>query len=786
MNKETIEDLLSIFAGIFKVDKNLLNAPLFKFIMHGRTEILQFNEIELIDLINHQIKIRKLERILDKSNSTKNITMEILSQLIAFFSIYYISGIFSSKRRYNLELFPSEDNHSQLIYFRWISKDQYFIHQNYSSQEVEQHQSTKIDFFIHKDLKRFFESELDYFVKSEILEFKTSENFDNDSIQLCLMKIEIIQFIANRIIKSLNQFENLQLRLWEKPKFVLKTDYVISLDRLKKLLGGKVFNEILSRILKNRQQMKEWDELFNVKVSTKSAFLEKYNKVGSKLLSLPIDTKYYSEEFKWNLLELLTSNNNLDEELDGVLIKSDNYHALNLIMRKWEEKINLIYIDPPFNTGNNEFPYKNDYRVSTWLTIMYNRLIKAREILNKRGNIFIRIDNTGNHYVRFLLDMVFGKSNFRNEIIINKTRAKKQIKKPFIQQTESLFFYSLGENYFFNQIEIPRKEPEWFELLDFPRSNENPRKIFGKTYYPPKGRRWGLSQERVNLFEQKGKIRINKNKKYIDCFGNLVNEKPELLYNTEHVRNAWLDIPGYSQIHKFSTENSEEMLQRVIEAGSRERDVILDFFLGSGTTTATAHKLNRKWIGVEIGSQFENYILPRMKSVFKGIKTGISKLITTRSSGFIKYHYLEQYIDTIQNFEFEQQQDKKYPIIEKILNPFQFEIKILESGHFKTVNVDLIETFNYILGLFVEKVNIREKSGRSYVFITGKTNKQQMIVVWRSAIEIDYEQDKKFINEYLVDKNYSFVYVNGKCLVENSRSIEIEMKKFMWESAISN
>ncbi|MFX1490210.1 MAG: hypothetical protein ACFFBI_13750, partial [Promethearchaeota archaeon] len=173
MNKETIEDLLSIFAGIFRVDKNLLSSPLYKFIMYGRKEILQFIEIELIDLINHQLKIRKLERISDNSNSIKNITTEILSQLIAFFSRYYISGIFTSKRRYNLELFPSEDNHTQLIHFCWISKDQYFIHQNYSSQEVEQHQSTKIDFLIHKHLKRFFESELDYFVKSEILEFKT-------------------------------------------------------------------------------------------------------------------------------------------------------------------------------------------------------------------------------------------------------------------------------------------------------------------------------------------------------------------------------------------------------------------------------------------------------------------------------------------------------------------------------------------------------------------------------------------------------------------------------------
>jgi adenine-specific DNA-methyltransferase len=784
MTNEDIEDLLSTLARIFKVDSKILTYPFYKFINSKRKEIINFIEIDLINQIIHKLESKKLERTSDKSDLTRSITKEILPHLITFFSRYYISGIFSSKNRCNFNHLPSEDNHDPLIQFNWITKDQYFILQKETNQKLEHQQPTSksiIEFFIHKDLKRFLEEELEYFFKSEILDFKTSENLDNNTIQQHLLKIEIIHFIANIIIKSLSQLENLLLKLWEKPKFALKTDYVISLDRMKELSGGSAFKDFLDKILKNKQQMKEWDDLFNVKVITKSKFLEKYNKRGSKLVSLPIDTKYYSEEFKFDLLKKITQNNNLDEELEGVLIKSDNYHALNLIMRKWGEKINLIYIDPPFNTGNNEFPYKNDYLVSSWLTIMFNRLIKAREILDKRGNIFVRIDNTGNHYVRLLLDMVFGKPNFRNEIIINKTRAKKQIKKPFIQQTESLFFYSLDEKYFFNQIEVPRKEPEWFELLDFPRPNEHPRVIFGKTYYPPKNRRWGLSQQRINLFEQKGKIRINKNKKYIDCFGNLVNEKPELLYNTENVRNAWLDIPGYSQVHKFSTENSEELLQRVIEAGSKENDLILDFFLGSGTTTATAHKLNRKWIGVEIGSQFENFILPRMKSVLKGIKTGISKITTTKSSGFFKYQYLEQFVDTLENFELGHQLDKEYLKVNKIENPFQFEIKMLEDGHSKIINLDLVETFNYLLGIFVEKVNLSKESGRSYVFITGNVNKQHTIVVWRPIIKIDYEQDKKVINEFLRDKNYSFVYVNGKCLVKNSRSIETEMIKLMGE-----
>jgi adenine-specific DNA-methyltransferase len=303
--------------------------------------------------------------------------------------------------------------------------------------------------------------------------------------------------------------------------------------------------------------LKEWDKIFKINIKNVAGIIEREGKTKKKFKSLPIDTKHFDEEFKWDLISAISQNNNLDNILDGVLIKSDNYQALNLFMKKWSKMVNLIYLDPPFNTGKDELLYKNDYLGSSWLVMMFNRLIQAKDILNKNGTIFVRIDNHGNHYTRFLLDMVFGKSNFRNEIIINKTRAKQQRKKPFIQQTESLFFYSVTNDYYFNQVELPRKEPKWYELLDFPRPNENPRIVLGKKYYPPKNRRWGLSQERISQFEQKGKIRINKNKSYIDCLGKTVNEKPELFYDVELVRNDWLDIPGYSQVHKFSTENSE-------------------------------------------------------------------------------------------------------------------------------------------------------------------------------------------------------------------------------------
>jgi adenine-specific DNA-methyltransferase len=605
------------------------------------------------------------------------------------------------------------------------------------------------------------------------------DGLEIEALQDNFKRAKIIKTFAIQIIELLNQIEIFQLKLWNKKPFILKTDYVITLDKIEEYAGEDFLKKIKNQILNNKKQLKEWNQIFKTHINNLTDIIEREGKPNNKFKSLPIDTKHFGEEFKWDLISALSQKNNLDNILDGVLIKSDNFQALNFVMKKWGKRVNLIYLDPPFNTGKDELLYKNDYLGSSWLVMMFNRLIQAKNILNKYGTIFVRIDNHGNHYTRFLLDMVFGKSNFRNEIIINKTRAKQQRKKPFIQQTESLFFYSVSNEYFFNQVELPRKEPKWYELLDFPRPNENPRIVLGKKYYPPKNRRWGLSQKRINQFEQKGKIRINKDKSYIDCLGNTINEKPELFYDVEPVRNDWLDIPGYSQVHKFSTENSEELLQRVIESGSKEGDIVLDFFLGSGTTIATAHKLNRKWIGVEIGNQFEDFILPRMKNVLKGEKSGISKTINTKNAGFFKYHYLEQFEDSIENIVFNIQINKEPLQIDEIKDPFQYNFKIIENDKSKVINVDLIETFNYHLGVFVEKVDRIKENGRDYIFITGKIDKAQVGVVWRSITDIDLELDKKIIEENLKDATVDILFVNGTCNIKSAKSIEAELSRLI-------
>ncbi len=705
----------------------------------------------------------------------KELTENVYKFLLEFFSFYYISGSFIGTRKSKIKNDKGKPFDGEDVILYWTTQDQHYIKSIESTKDSGRKETP--DYFIHKNLRQFLNQELRDYLGHTLFPPEKVTNLDVDNSKMVFNIVNIVKRIASEIIELLAQFENFQLQLWKKKKFVLKTNFIITLDKIEEYTSKSFLDGIIPEIVRNKLQIQEWKELFK----TKSAILDENTIMGSdKLRTLPIDTKFFDENFKWNLLTALTKDFALDDILDGTLIKSDNIHALNLIMKRFREHVNLIYIDPPYNTGHDYPFFKNTFLDSSWLGLMYDRLNLAQELLNKEGNMFVRIDHNGNQYVRFLLDLVFGKISFRNEIIVNKTKAKQQIKKPFIQQTESLFFYSKSEDYYFNQLLTPRKNPQWYELLDLPRANETPRRILGKLFYPPKKRRWGLSQERIDLFEKNKKIRINKEKSYVDCRGITMNEKPELYYDTEPIRNDWLDIPGYSQTHKFPTEDAEELLKRVIESGSKTNDVVLDYFSGSGTTIATAHKIGRKWVGIEKGDQFNKFILPRMKNVLRGEKTGISKMIDTNKGGFFKYQYLEQFEDSIENVAFDDLVNKNLRVIKYFEDPFNYTYKSFKNDQSQIINVDLIETFNYILGLTPTQLSSIEENGRLYLFIEGTLDEKVILVVWRSLIDLDYDSDIKIIQNYLNNSDYSQLYLNGKNLIEESISIEKEFTKLMW------
>ena len=698
------------------------------------------------------------------------------------------------------------------------------------------------DYFIHKDLKGFLERELDFYIKNEFLQLDDLQVLEQggyfDKLRLYLIGIRTFRNIALNIIEFLAQIENFQKKLWEKKKFVINTHYVITMDKINEYAGEEFLEGILDDILSNEKQKEEWKELFGMEIKDKNDLLEN-NTLNGKWKKLPIDTKYFDEEFKWKLLVSLSEKNDLDEILDGVLIKSENFQALNLLSDKYYEKVQTIYIDPPFNKEQEaDYLYKVGYKDATWITMLENRIELGRDLLNEKGSIFVRCDYNGNAYVRMLLNEIFGIENFRNEIIVSRGAPKAGLLTQFegIKSTtvayDNLYWFSKNSETRFKGFYIlaPKEKQEKGFWADFQKGEFYDRptmryEILGIKI--DKGQ-WKWSKERaykavenykkyVEISEKTGEsleefwFRTGKKLEFIKREGNKIKYwvSPRDFLMTD---NNWLDISGYTSTTGFQTENAEVLLKRVIESTSNEGDLILDFFLGSGTTIATAHKLKRKWIGVEMGEHFYTVVLPRMKKVLFYDKSGISKEKDVKeiynpktAGGFFKYHTLEQYEDALENIEFEEQKEKQKEILynlsdyfvkymlewetknsrtflklDDLKDPFNYKLKIIENYQQKIVNVDLMESFNYLLGLHVKGYKIFDDNGRKYVFVFGEKNGKRTTVVWRNTEDIDFEKDKEVIENAVKEFNPDELYINRDALVKGFKVIESVFKSLIF------
>ncbi|MHA1410803.1 MAG: DNA methyltransferase, partial [Candidatus Odinarchaeia archaeon] len=263
--------------------------------------------------------------------------------------------------------------------------------------------------------------------------------------------------------------------------------------------------------------------------------------------------------------------------------------------------------------------------------------------------------------------------------------------------------------------------------------------IFGYLFEPPKGRHWTYGQNKIRELETQGKIRlICKDCGYIHTGGiwkgcpkcrNKDKVRIEyLLPPTEEkqIDSNWSDIPGYSSEWDFQTENAEILLKRVIKSTSNEGDLVLDFFLGSGTTTAVAHKLGRKWLGVEMGEHFYTVVLPRMKKILAYDKSGISKekdvkekYNQDKAGGFFKYYELEQYEDTLRKtkyqdsdlFEIPNQSPYSQHVFmkdKKMLDALEIDyknnkVKVDLSKLYP--DIDIAETLSNLRGKYIKKIS---------------------------------------------------------------------------------
>ena len=267
------------------------------------------------------------------------------------------------------------------------------------------------DYFIHKDLGGFLRRELDFYVKNEVMHLDDIESDTAPRVEQYLSKIKVIRRIAGKVIDFLAQLEDFQKKLWLKKKFVVETNYCITLDR--------VPEELHSEIAANDGQREEWVRLFaidEIKGDLKApAYSNPLNVEFLKSNShLIVDTRFFDGDFKDRLLATIDP---VDAKIDGTLIHSDNFQALQLVRSRMREQVKCVYIDPPYNTASSAIPYKNNYKHSSFASMMFDRIASLHPLLPDNGAIFVSIDKAERTVLEHMLDNVFGRENRIEELI---------------------------------------------------------------------------------------------------------------------------------------------------------------------------------------------------------------------------------------------------------------------------------------------------------------------------------------------------------------------------------
>lgn len=498
----------------------------------------------------------------------------------------------------------------------------------------------EIDFFIHKNAKSFLEEQFDLFFYNYLFKDSKVQNWQDSAIN----KLLALRNIALFIIEKIADFENELKAIWLKPKFAKQTNFVFTLNMIKNP------SEFI-----NDKQIKEWQDLGLITGDDYST-----NPF------LPLDTKHLDEKSK---IKLLSEFDNLDEVLNGELIKADNFQALNTIMPKYKGKIDLIYIDPPFNTGS-DFAYVDRFQDSTWLTLMNNRLEIAKNLLSDKGSFYLHLDHNADYYGRILLNDTFGKENFRNEIVWSYRSGGASKKESMPRKHDMIFLFSKTPNFNIK----PMYERQYYQV-----------NFMGTCKKDEKGNFYADTLLRDIL---EGEINLVINDK-LKTF----NVKPVLNMTSEHI--------------SFDSQKPEGLLSLLFEISNLdENSRILDYHLGSGTTCATALKLGRKFIGIEMGEHFYSVIIPRMKKCLAGIQSGISKECEYKGGGAFKYYELESYEEALNNCEYEINSSKilDYRKSKKLIKELNKEksIDLEMSGYRK--DFDIFTSYSNISGLKIKRI----------------------------------------------------------------------------------
>ncbi len=327
------------------------------------------------------------------------------------------------------------------------------------------------------------------------------------------------------------------------------------------------------------------------------------------------DTKYPLAAKDWQ--NLLVFGDNLQ------ILKTFYKNEEELIKGKVKGKVKLIYIDPPFGTGDEydgnkgQSAYSARKKGADYVEFVRRRLILLHELLSDDGVIFVRQGYNFCAYIKVVLDEVFGKGNFINEIIVNRGKQRFGGKNKYSTATDTVFLYSKNPEYNFYSFKRTRYAGEAKGTNMLMKGHRNPpERTFidpdGKkvVLLPPPNQHWKFIQSKLDVMYEKGVMYLAKSQKGLNSgITKIENGKkipvdyvPSFKFDDDKtIDSNWTDISGYAQTTEYPTENSEDLLNRVIQTGTKEGDLVLDCFGGSGTTAVVAEKLGRRWITCDIG-----------------------------------------------------------------------------------------------------------------------------------------------------------------------------------------
>lgn len=701
------------------------------------------------------------------------------------------------------------------------------------------------DYFIHKNLGKFLNQELDFYIKNEVMNLDNiQDSTDFSHIEQNLQTIKTIKTVAKEIIAFLAQLEDFQKKLWLKKKFVAGCHYLITLDHLTEAQ--------VQTALENPKQTAQWQALFNVNVSGLNAA-----ELCKNYPHLVVDTALFEPTFQADVLREIE---HLDDKTNGLLIHSDNFQALNLLQERYKEQVKCIYIDPPYNTGEDGFPYKDNYKSSSWLSMFEDRLNLASKLLNSQGLLACHMDEHEHLGLEVLIKNCFGNGDL-GKLIWDKRNPKGDSKGLGVQH-EYVHFATNNLEHLKDENSFVRNKENAERMLN--KAEQLVRKLGITDEARTEYKKWVAEQtnlsggekaynnldENGNVFQPVSMGWPNKKKAPDDYFIPLIHpdtqkecpvpergwrNPPETMkkllsenmivfgkdensiprrkyllkdYLTENVSSLYYMGSSDDELFKnldFSFENPKPIktAQYLLSISARpENSLIMDYFGGSGTTAHAVINLNRedngnrKYILVEQGEYFDSVLKPRVQKVIfaKDWKDGKPQADNGAFGGvsqIVKVLKLESYEDTLNNLELHKpiqdlvdmglsetvQNDYLLHYMldvesrDSLLNtqhftkPFDYQLNIAttSAGAYEAKTIDLVETFNYLIGLRVSEINDKRENG--LVMVQGiNTSSEKTLVIWRDCEKYDYDKLNRYLDSRDInpqDSEFEVVYING-------------------------